>query len=47
MLRVRACFMLARVHTLSSLIRERERERERERARKSNFKRNDGCLGTF
>jgi hypothetical protein len=29
MLRVRRSFMLARVHTPSSLVRERERERER------------------
>ena len=31
MLRVQACFMLARVRTPSSLGRERERERERKR----------------
>jgi hypothetical protein len=28
-----ACFILARVHTYSSLVRQRERERERERNR--------------
>jgi hypothetical protein len=32
-LRMRACFMLARVCTLSSLVRERQTERERERCR--------------
>ncbi len=31
MLRVWACFMLARVHTPSSLVKERERERDKER----------------
>jgi hypothetical protein len=35
MLRVWACFMLARVRTPSSLVREREREKERERERES------------
>ena len=29
------CFMLARVHTPSSPVRERERERERERKRET------------
>jgi hypothetical protein len=33
MLRVRACFMLARMRTPSSLVRERERETKRERER--------------
>jgi len=35
MLRVRACFILARVRTPSSPVREREREIERERGRKT------------
>jgi hypothetical protein len=43
--------MLARVHTPSSMERQREEEREiereREKARVFIFKRNDGCLGTF
>jgi hypothetical protein len=32
--RVRECFMLARVRTPSSLVREREKKRERRRQRK-------------
>ncbi len=32
--RVRACFLLARVRTPSSQVRQKERERERERERK-------------
>jgi hypothetical protein len=56
MLRVWACFTLARVLTPSSPVREREkvRERKREGERERDveydifiFKRNDGCLGTF
>jgi hypothetical protein len=35
MLIVQECFMLARVHTPSSPVREREREREREGERES------------
>ena len=31
---MQACFMLARVRTPSSLVREREREKERERGKK-------------
>jgi hypothetical protein len=41
--RVRACFVLSRVCTPSSPLRERERERVKERV--FIFKRNDGCLG--
>ncbi len=56
---MRACFMLARVCTPSSPVREREREREKQRERDKErergrgrervfiFKRNDGCFGTF
>ncbi len=34
MLRVQACFMLARMHTPSSPVRERDKGRETERERK-------------
>jgi hypothetical protein len=52
---VRVCFLLVRVRTPSSPVRQREtergREREKEKERKGErvfiFKRNDGCLGTL
>jgi hypothetical protein len=42
-------FMLARVHTLSSLVREREREREgeRDRGRKRDIERERCKIGLF
>ena len=48
---MRVCFMLAKVRTPSSPVRDREREREGERERERIvifiFKRNDGRLSTF
>ncbi len=58
-LRVWVCFMLARVNTPYSPVRERERKRERREIERERyiyicpellfliFKRYDGCLGTF